>query len=364
MITTLQTDSNVAAKTQRSAPASIRDVAKRAGVAISTVSYALNRSELLKEETCDRVRKAVAELGYVPNHQAKVLRSQAKDTLSLIVPASMIQVDPLFFGLVAGQLLLAAAEEGFSVITETLPAMCPRTGDASPHVIQRGVGGLVLLGDIGMETCREIRRLDLPMCSLGRPFPEDKAVPSVELDYASGAMDAIRYLAASGHRNIAVVHGSLAYSSSCVKRACYQRALSSIGFDIRPELFFEVPREQHSFRGGYAATAALLALAKRPTAAVYENDWFAVGGMKAASDMGISVPEEFSVIGWDDSPFAREMMPALTTVSADFGAMARMAVDVVHRQISGRPFKDGVAHVRPTLMQRGSCSTCQERANG
>ncbi|GEM_PF-1346993 len=336
--------------------ASIREVAKQAGVSVSTVSYALNRSALLRSETRDKVLKAVAELGYVPNAKARAMRGDSNDSIGLVVPARMPHIDPSFFGEMLAALLQTTAEEKLTLLVEAILEFGSNQEQLPLIVAEQRVGGIILFGNIPRNFVCSLKAQGMPMSMLAQMPPEGVDIPYVLPDREEGFLMTVRHLAALRHTRIGLIHGSLSLKSSMQKKKGYLDAVSQLGLETENELIFEASVEEHNFKGGYAGTCKLLSLPRPPTAILYENDWFGVGGLKAASDLNVKVPDELSMIVWSGSTISQETVPNLTTVGVPHVAMARAAVDMVMRQIHKRPILENPVLLHPILQPNASCA--------
>lgn len=328
---------------RRPKPASIRDVAARAGVSRQTVSRVLNRQPGMTEETAERVRRAIAELDYQPNRAARILASARHRTLGLITTA------PTMFGpsSIALALELAARAHGYAItVVSTRTGREPELSTALDELVRHGIDGLVVIAPQAESWDVLQSRLDgIPSVTLqwhGGP------AHTAYLDQHTGAVAATRHLVGLGHRRILHLAGPEGWAEVEQRSEGYRSALVDEGVDPLP-----VVHGDWSADSGYAAGMARLP--DRDFTAVFaSNDQMAIGLLHAARDLGIRVPEELSIVGFDDIPEARHAAPPLTTVRQEFEELGDAAVTRLIALIEGRPVDAGEVAGRTELLVRDS----------
>lgn len=305
----------------------IADVARRAGVSRSSVSFALNDRPGLAQETKARILEAAKDLGWAPSRPARALSLGKAGALGLVLTREpeLIGADPFFPAFIAG-VESVLAERGDGLVLHVTPAADERSV-YERLAADRRVDG-VLLTDLRQDDPRPamMAEFDLPAVVVGRP-EFGGGLCAVELDDRPAYEAAIRCLAALGHRRIAHVEGPQEFRHAQRRRAAWADTLSELGLA-------EGPLRSGGFtaEGGAAATRELLALAEPPTAIVYGNDLAATAGLAVAQETGVPVPERLSVVGYDDTVLARYTHPPLTSARADahgWGAAAARALDEV-----------------------------------
>jgi len=311
--------------------ATIFDVARAARVSASTVSHVVNGTRFVSDDARARVQSAIESLGYRPNALARSLRRGRSHTLGLILPDS---ANP-YFAEIGRELETAAFEAGFSVV------LCNSGNDPEKerlyvNVLARNqVDGILLVaaGDRA-EIVPSLSEKELPVVMLDR----EAARPGLDCiiaDNVAGGRLATHHLVELGHRRIACVSGPPRVSSSAQRLAGYRKALAEAGLrfdarlvrpgDFRPE-------------SGWAAARKLLALPRPPTAIFACNDLMAMGVLRAAHELGRSVPGELAVIGYDDIELSRYTIPPLSTVAQPKREMAREALRLMTQRLgSGSP---------------------------
>lgn len=305
---------------RRGGKPTINDVAREAGVSKKTVSRVINRSPLLNEATREKVEKIIADLGYVPNPQARALALRRNFLIGLI------HDNP------NAQSVLNALEGALSAIRNTEFALVVRPVDRhSPHMVddvrafldQQRLFGVIIMPPVSENDAiaRLCDELGVGYVRMGSA-PLDRAECLVESNDRQAVRGAIDRLVALGHRRIGLVAGPDGFRSAAERQAGFTEALKAAGLDCPPEL---IARGNYTFETGMAAGEALLDVDQRPTAIFCSNDEMAAGVLHAARERGLSVPEDLSIVGFDDSPIAAHIWPPLTTVRWPVVAMARAA---------------------------------------
>ena len=295
----------------------IREVANRAGVSYTTVSHVINNTRFVSNETRDRVLAAMRDLNYRPNALAQSLRSGKTHTLGLILPDSS---NP-FFAEVARSIEDAAFQLGYSVI------LCNTEGEGHRELLyvdvlsKKQVDGIIFVatGDQG-DSLDFLQRQALPVLVVDRDLPEIHA-DAVLTDNRQGGCQATGHLIELGHRRIGCISGPSHLTPSADRTIGYRKAMEDAGLHAPEELIL---RGDFHPESGRVATAALLALPEPPTAIFACNDLMALGALRAAAEAGFRVPEDLSIVGFDDIELASYTTPPLTTI-------AQPKVDIGHR---------------------------------
>jgi len=335
-------------------PATMKDVARKAGVAQSTVSRILNDTPLLvpiSQDTRERVLSAAAELRYRPNPHARGLRGAPTMLVGAIVRDA---TDP-FFASAIDALSLEARHRGYSVVLGHARERADEALALAAILEARQCDAMVVLGDMRTQPrlVEDLERANVhvPVVAVwhgGHP----EGFLTVSVDNRHGITAAMRHLTGLGHERIAFV-GDPGLGDIQERHDAYRAFLAARGIKV-PRGYVQPVR--NSFAGGVAAFEALIALRRPPTAVAAATDVLAVGILHAASDRGVAVPDVFSVVGFDDIPFAAVSVPALTTVRMPVEKMIqaaiRMAVDKRFRSAAGTA--RGVRVFKPTLVVRRS----------
>ncbi|MET9812834.1 LacI family DNA-binding transcriptional regulator [Streptomyces sp. NPDC006129] len=309
----------------------IKDVAARAGVSKGAVSLAFNHKPGLSEATRERIFRAARELGWAPNLTARTLAGSRVDVVGLAVcrPARVLGLEPWYMEFVSG-VESVLAEHSCSLLLRLVRSLDEEVGVQGAWWRGRQVGGSILV-DFRADDPRVdlVRRLGLPAVAVGHPSLTG-GLTSVWTDDATAVTEAVRYLAALGHRRIARVGGAADLGHTAIRTAAFDEAAGALALAGAWQVATDFSGD-----AGARATRSLLTAAPpdRPTAIVYDNDIMAVAGLSVAAEMGLRVPEDVSLLAWDDSQLCRLTHPTLSAMSHDvhgFGAeVARTLFSVI-----------------------------------
>lgn len=303
--------------------ATMKDVAERAEVSITTVSHVVNGTRFVSEKVRDRVTRTMKELGYQPNVLARGLRRGESSTVGLIVP----DVTNPYFAEIARSVEDACAERGYGVILCNSDGRPERQEQAVEVLASNRVGGLILV-NVGM-TRREaalFEGLSIPMVMLDRDIP-GFPVDSIQIDNALGGRQATEHLLSLGHRRIACLAGPSQVSPSGDRVEGYRQAMKEAGLEVDPALVFTGDFTAES--GHVCARQLMAGDGPMPTALFSCNDLMAFGAITAFSEKGLKVPDDISVVGFDDIRLASYFNPTLSTVAQPRHEMGQMAVKIL-----------------------------------
>lgn len=328
----------------------INDVAQAAGVSKGAVSYALNGQPGVSDGTRERILQVAKELGWTPSLRAKGLSSAKAYAVGLVVARdpSLLGTDPFFPAFIAG-IETTLAEHDYTLVLSV--ATEPGAEERCYRKLAEGgrVDG-VILTDVRHHDSRIalLRELKLPAVTLNRP-EADSPFPAVSVDDSVGIAAAVDHLLTLGHTRIAQVGGGQEYIHGRSRRRAWEAALTRAGLDA--DLFVEA---DFTAAGGVAATADLLRRADRPTAIVFANDLMATAGQSYAQSLGLRVPHDLSVVGFDNADFTQYLNPPLTTISTEPMLWGSVAAQVLLNQLNGvRPGEDTILQA-PRLVVRAS----------
>jgi LacI family transcriptional regulator len=325
----------------------IKDVAQRAGVGIATVSRTLHGSSQVSPETAARVLKVVEELGYQPNTTAQSLVSGRSHMLGLVVSDI---TNPFFPELVKG-FEDVALQNGYDVLVASTNYDPARTALCVRRMIERKIDGVAIMTsevDPSLTDTFARRKVPLVFLDVGRV---GKGVSNVKVDYGEGIAQAVEHLSGLGHNRIAFISGPSLLASARERRDMFITRLQDPSFGPRREVLIE--EGNHRVDGGLEAMRRLLEREPRPTAVIASNDLTAIGAMRAIRQQGLRVPEDISVVGFDDIQMAEFTEPPLTTVRLLRTEVARLACDALLQSI--RTHGAGVEfHMGTALVVRSS----------
>lgn len=321
----------------------IRDVARRAGVSIATVSHVLNATRHVHPETAARVQAAVKELEYRPMAMARNLRRGQTSTLGLLIS----DIANPFFPEVVTSFEEVAHERGWDVIMGNTGYDRVRCRKAVEQMVDANVRGVaVLASEIDPQDFAALERRNVPMVFLDRGLGDGTSV--LELDYEAGVELAVRHLEDLGHQEFGFVGGPDDMYSAHVREAAFRAAIRR-----SPKLNGAVIPGDFRVTGGRAAAERIPLLDPRPTAVICCNDLTALALLSALPGQGVRVPDDLSVVGFDGIALGEIAAPPLTTVSLELPEMSRAAFELLEAQVAGRASAT-VTPVTPRLWERAS----------
>ncbi|MEL3974326.1 LacI family DNA-binding transcriptional regulator [Rossellomorea oryzaecorticis] len=305
--------------------ATIKDVAKLSGVAVSTASYALNNSTKVSEVTREKVLAAAKQLNYQKNGLASDLKRTSTNTIALILSDLS---GPYYSELIKG-VQDVASTNGYDLIA------CSSIGGAQSTAVkflrEKRVDGVIILAhNIDDETILESSREGFPIVVLDRSIQSEHVV-QIEVDNEHGAFMATEHLIEKGSREIAYVSGPYNSHDNELRFKGYRAALLKHGIEYRPKWKVSggFTRE-----GGYQATKMIIAQKDVPQAIFYANDEMAIGGIQALNEKKISVPDDISIIGFDDIQLSEYVSPPLTTMRQPKYEAGALAVHLIFQVLS------------------------------
>lgn len=302
--------------------ATMKQVAEQAGVSTTTVSHVINNTRVVSEDVRARVQDVIAQLRYVPSAVARSLKNDRTHTIGMMVPNNS---NPYFAELIRG-IEDAAFKLGYNII------LCNSYDDAGKQVayirvlMEKRIDGLILVSSgTDPELARFLADDQIPKVLVDREV-SGVAADFIESDHEQGGYLGTSYLLGLGHRAIACVSGPERLLTSRDRVAGYRRALAEAGVAFRPEWLVH---SDFTSEGGYQAFRQLLALPRRPSAIFAGNDLMAIGGICAASEAGVQIPAQLSVMGYDDIALAAYSNPPLTTISQPKQEMGALTARVL-----------------------------------
>ena len=305
---------------------SIKDIAKAAGVAPSTVSRALSDHPRISQETKDRINHLAKEMGYTPSLLARSLVTQDTATIGVVITMAS---DPFLTHLVTS-IEEVAQEQGYSVLMSSSYLNPDRELELVSAFHGRRTKGIIVIGSqVDVDYLQMRDRFPLPVVLTNcRTCPY-----SVSTDNPAGARRAIEYLVQLGHRRIAYIANQRSYRSNLDRLTSYQQVLAACNIPVDKDLIVE---SDGTLQGGSAAAQTLLSCSQSPTAIFCFNDMTAIGVLGALQQAKIRVPEQMSVVGFDDIEFAAYCSPPLSTVRQPTDLMGRRLIHMLLALIQGQ----------------------------
>lgn len=328
--------------------ATIRDVAREAGVSIATVSRVFNQSSLVRQDTCEHVRAVAARLDYWPNSAARSLITHRTSAIGVLLPDLYGE----FFSEVIRGIDLAARREKYQVLVSSSHASAETLVAAVRALRGRIDGLLVMAPDADATEAIQEFATRFPVVLLN-PGPTSLPCASLSIGNYEGAYAAVRHLAGLGHRRIAILLGPSGNADAEERRRGWHQAMRDVGLDAAPDLELAGDFTESS---GFAAAERLLALRPRPTAVFAANDYMAVGLLAALRDEGVAVPGALAVCGFDNIAIAQYLTPALTTVDVDACELGERAMlQLLPFARARRPAEVHHETLPTRVVVRGSC---------
>lgn len=332
----------------------IKDVAKRVGLSVTTVSRALNDFDDVRAETKELIRRTATEMGYVPNTLAQRFQKRKTDTIGLILPTFGPRFsDPFFSELLAG-IGNKAANQGYDLLVSTRP---PGEEEllAYRHMVQGyRVDGLVVVRTRKQdERIEYLRSVKFPFVAFGRTEGE-LDFPFVDEDGIAGMRLVADHLVNLGHKRVACISSPPELMFTQFRFDGLQSRLQEHNTPLDPALICVGDLTQ---RSGYDQALELIHLPTPPTAIVAFNDLMAFGAMSAAQNSGLVVGRDISIVGFDNTPMASHSHPPLTTVDQPIYQIGSTVCEMLGHLIQGEPLKEEYILLKPELIARKSSGT-------
>lgn len=329
-------------------PITLSELAKAAGVSVSTVSRALNDSaHPVNEETRQHIQNLAKQLGYRPNMVARSLKTDRTFTIGIIVDNIVSPFSPTIIRGIQDHLKI---HNYFSVIINA--DWDPEAETEAIHqLISRSIDGIVFVESWLRGANPTLDLANKPYVFVHRLF-SGVFGNSVLVDERYGARLAVEHLARLGHRRIAFINGPQGWDASADRLVGYQDALARLGVPFDPALVAEGTWEVQS---GYPAAKKFLALPERPTAIFAANDLMALGAIYAIQESGLRVPEDIALVGYDDREIASISRPTITTVSLPCYEMGQTSAQLLLKRLDNPTETEEPIRVRGKLIIRESC---------
>ncbi|HEV2912451.1 MAG TPA: LacI family DNA-binding transcriptional regulator [Pyrinomonadaceae bacterium] len=325
----------------------IKDVARRAGVSTATVSHVINNTRFVSDATRLKVLDAIEECKYYPNAHARSLASGRSQMIGVLVS----DIANPFFPELVKSIEAAAFERGYDVLLLNTDYQAERTLHYVRRIIQRKVAGVALMtSELDAVLIDELARCRISVVFLDLGS-KGTCMSNVVVDYEVGIEEAVRHLVERGHRRFAYVGGPLRLRSAVKRLDAFRDSVQRLLPEGPPPVIHE---GDFRFDGGVRAAREFLAAPELPTAVVAANDMMALGVMRECVAYGLSIPQDISIVGFDDIAFAELADPPLTTVSLPRTELGRKAVEALMMTID-HPEREGVeVHIATHLVERSS----------
>lgn len=320
-------------------PTTLNDVAKTAGVTSMTVSRVVNQNGYVSEETREKVMRAVGELNYRPNGLARGLKRQRTDTIGLVLG----DIANPFAAELARAIRDISSQRGYNLFICISEHSAKEDVAAFDSLADHQVDGIIVAtrsNKIGDEHLHEMIKRGVSVVCIGRDFYDENA-DSVTADALNGGFQATQHLIDLGHKKIAFIGATIASGKNLKRFQGYLKALKDNGLPVEERHITGKPETDDDTPGysteklGYEAMKRLLVLPNRPTAVFARNDFTAIGAINAIKEAGLNIPNDISIVGFDDIPMAIHTSPALTTVRQPTRSQGSIAANYLLKRIEG-----------------------------
>ena len=325
----------------------IKDIAREAGVSTATVSHVINKTKYVSDETREKVQKAIKKFNYHPNAHAQMLALGRSKMIGLLVS----DISNPFFPEIIKSIEAGVFASGYNLILLNTNYDTGRAVEYVQRLIQMKVAGIILMTaefDQALIDEAKKKKTSIVFHDLGIV---GERMSNIILDYAVGIDEAVQHLVSLGHTNIVHIAGAHEIHSAGVRRQAFLDSMKRyLPKKKRPKIY----EGDFRFEGGRQAARQVLAEKIRPTAVVVANDLMALGAMQEFKAAGLHVPEDISIVGFDDISFASLSEPALTTVCSPRVEIGRRAFEALMLTVD-KPHQMGIEVRVPTyLINRGS----------
>lgn len=335
--------------------ATMKDIAKLAGVSTSTVSHVINKTRFVSEEISERVNNAAKELNYyAPSALARSLKVNRTKTIGMLVTTS---TNP-FFGEVVKGVERSCYHKGYSLILCNTEGDNERMRESINTLLQKRVDGLILMcSSLEGERIDVFERYpDIPVVVMDwgpMLFTSDK----IQDNSLRGGYLAAKYLIDCGHEEVGCITGPLIKHQAQMRYEGYKRAMLEAELEFNANWIVESDFE---CEGGYQAFKKMVERGPLPSSIFVSNDMMAMGVINAANELGIQIPEQLSIIGYDDIHIAKFMSPSLTTIHQPKYRLGQAAVETLLRKLDDKSDEAQVVQLEPTLVERNSVKCLSE----
>ena len=333
----------------------MKDVAKRAGVSVTTVSHVMNKTRYVAPETRRRVLRIIRELHYHKDAHARRLAVGHSDLFGLIVS----DIENPFYPEIVKSFESAALDSGCDLLLSNTNYDAKRTQAAVHKMIENKVRGVAIMtSEVGFGSVLAEKlvanQVALVSLDLGQAGPY---MSNIRINYGAGIIQATEHLCDLGHKDIAFIAGPQTLRSAVIRRSAFIEGMTRRGL---PAL--RVLEGDHKGEGGILAARSLLSQDPLPTAIICSNDLTAIGALGALREAGVQVPEEISIVGFDDIYFVRIAFPPLTTVSPSGQPLGKLAFDALQSILRSKNRGGTEYIVEPRLVIRKSTARAREHS--
>lgn len=326
----------------------VKDIAKRAGVSVTAVSFVLNNKPGVSDSTRKRVQQIIEETDFKPSLSSKKLVLNKSFNICLMMNSFSSPFEDLFYFEITRGIINRGMKCNYNVIISK-----PIMGHSElPDLVYSGdADGVIFMQDISGALIHKAKRSGVPFLIVDSHSSND-GVTSINPDYKKAAFDATKYLIEHGHRDIAMIASNVVPDFFTQTVLGFSEAMNEAGYFTNPDFTGISASDEDS---AYLAAKQLLESKHRPSAILCTVDSFAIGVMKCAKDMKLNIPNDLSIIGIDDILLSRYIEPKLTTIGIDKVGMGSLAMDMILQKIKGEDVQSILLPM--TLIERDSVKT-------
>lgn len=328
--------------------ANITDVAKKSGVCIATVTKILNNQGNVREKNRQKVLDAMKELEYSPNAAARALSNGKTNIIGVIIRSL---TDPYWAELVE-DIEQVALDFGYLIVLAMVNDQDSNSEKRWVKIFTEGrTDGMLLISPLkGADYLTDLQKNNFPTVLLDNNESEI-TMPAIVVDDVHGGYIAVKYLIECGHTEIGCIVGEYKLHSSKARLEGYKKAMKECGIDIREDL---IGFCEYNFDASYQIAHEWLSRGKRPTAIFAYDDIMAMAAVNAARNLKLSIPEDLSIIGYDDGPVCSWVIPKMSSVRQPIQKIIKEAVTMLVKYIDGNPPLNKIEYILPELIVRGS----------
>jgi DNA-binding LacI/PurR family transcriptional regulator len=333
--------------------ANIKNVAKAAGVSVSTVSRIINNSPLISGETRDRVLKVMKEMNYVPNIMARGLSNQQAFTVALLVNIDDKKSfsNPFFYEMMHG-IETVVYKRGLCLIIANINTSQNKHDMLNRLIYEKRTQGVIFLSSIMSEQlAKELKKMNFPFVTIGEPEGIKEPIDWVDINNFQGGRQAVDHLITKGYKNIAFIGGSQSELFNKNRLSGYKSALESNGIKYRQEYVQEGSSTKND---GFEMMHKLLSLTRRPDAVICSDNILCMGAMKAIKEAQLLIPVDVGVLSFDNFPIAELLEPSLTTVDIDVFELGVQTANILFKLIDNPAARQQQSLISTCIVTRES----------
>jgi len=332
--------------------ATIKDVAKRAGVTIGTVSRVLNNKKWVSEDCRKKVLVAIKDLHYKPQAHARRLRQKHSHICGVIAPHHTAIFHSPFFTRIMEGLEEVAAEKQYRLLLHPLNETARAQVSYRALLGDGSVDGMFVLNAWSTDaSIRELAEANVPFVLINGKITGQEDLPYVGFDNRGGVKKAVDHLVQLGHERIGIINGKMTTTNALERFQTFQECLAEHKLEFQNDWVADGDYEEE---GGYKAALKILSAVRRPSALICASDLMAIGAVRALKEKGVSVPGDISIVGFDNMEEAAYHDPALTTVAFSAYEMGKLAANKMFQMIAEETLVEKATTLQAELIERES----------